>query len=215
MNIVEAMNIRKSFNKKIVLDNISFQLSSGKIYGLIGDNGSGKSVLLKCLCGILPCDSGKILISGKEIITGINEPPILGIVIEHPGFLGSLSGWSNLKYLAGIRGKISDDKIREALELVGLQNHSEKKVKKYSLGMRQKLAIAQAVMENPSVYFMDEPFNGLDSKSVIAIQTLFRSLRNEGKTFLLVSHHASDIDNLCDEIFEIRSGQLRQVTKEI
>ncbi len=210
MYAIEALNISKSFRDQTVLDDVSLQVEKGKIYGLVGDNGSGKSVLLKCLCGILPCDNGEIRIAGKNMKPGKGKPPVLGIVIEHPGFLDSMSGWHNLKYLAGIRGIISDDQIRKALQCVGLIGNEKKKVKKYSLGMRQRLAIAQAIMEDPDIYIMDEPFNGLDKHAVADMRALFSSMREKGKTFLLVSHYAADIENLCDEVFEISEGMIKK-----
>lgn len=206
MFAVEVQGLYKQFGPQTVLQDVSFQLESGKIHGLVGDNGSGKSVLLKCLCGILPWERGVIRIQGKEMHPGKGTPPLLGLVIEHPGFIGSMSGWRNLKYLAGIRGIAGDAQIKASLEQVGLLYEAKKPVKKYSLGMRQKLAIAQALMEAPDIYLMDEPFNGLDKTSTAAIQKLFMELRAQGKTFLLVSHHPSDISSLCDDVYAMENG---------
>lgn len=206
MFAVEVQGLYKQFGQQTVLQDVSFQLESGKIHGLVGDNGSGKSVLLKCLCGILPWERGMIRIQGKEMHPGKGTPPLLGLVIEHPGFIGSMSGWRNLKYLAGIRGIAGDAQIKASLEQVGLLHEAKKPVKKYSLGMRQKLAIAQALMEAPDIYLMDEPFNGLDKTSTAAIQKLFMELRAQGKTFLLVSHHPSDISSLCDDVYAMENG---------
>lgn len=208
MFAVEVQGLYKQFGRQTVLQDVSFQLESGKIHGLVGDNGSGKSVLLKCLCGILPWERGMIRIQGKEMHPGKGTPPLLGLVIEHPGFIGSMSGWRNLKYLAGIRGIAGDAQIKASLEQVGLLHEAKKPVKKYSLGMRQKLAIAQALMEAPDIYLMDEPFNGLDKTSTAAIQKLFMELRAQGKTFLLVSHHPSDISSLCDDVYAIENGSI-------
>ena len=208
MFAVEVQGLYKQFGRQMVLQDVSFQLESGKIHGLVGDNGSGKSVLLKCLCGILPWERGVIRIQGKEMHPGKGTPPLLGLVIEHPGFIGSMSGWRNLKYLAGIRGIAGDAQIKASLEQVGLLHEAKKPVKKYSLGMRQKLAIAQALMEAPDIYFMDEPFNGLDKTSTAAIQKLFMELRAQGKTFLLVSHHPSDISSLCDDVYAMENGSI-------
>ena len=208
MFAVEVQGLYKQFGQQTVLQDVSFQLESGKIHGLVGDNGSGKSVLLKCLCGILPWERGVIRIQGKEMHPGKGTPPLLGLVIEHPGFIGSMSGWRNLKYLAGIRGIAGDAQIKASLEQVGLLHEAKKPVKKYSLGMRQKLAIAQALMEAPDIYLMDEPFNGLDKTSTAAIQKLFLELRAQGKTFLLVSHHPSDISSLCDDVYAIENGSI-------
>lgn len=208
MFAVEVQGLYKQFGQQTVLQDVSFQLESGKIHGLVGDNGSGKSVLLKCLCGILPWERGVIRIQGKEMHPGKGTPPLLGLVIEHPGFIGSMSGWRNLKYLAGIRGIAGDAQIKASLEQVGLLHEAKKPVKKYSLGMRQKLAIAQALMEAPDIYLMDEPFNGLDKTSTAAIQKLFLELRAQGKTFLLVSHHPSDISSLCDDVYAMENGSI-------
>ena len=208
MFAVEVQGLYKQFGRQMVLQDVSFQLESGKIHGLVGDNGSGKSVLLKCLCGILPWERGVIRIQGKEMHPGKGTPPLLGLVIEHPGFIGSMSGWRNLKYLAGIRGIAGDAQIKASLEQVGLLHEAKKPVKKYSLGMRQKLAIAQALMEAPDIYLMDEPFNGLDKTSTAAIQKLFMELRAQGKTFLLVSHHPSDISSLCDDVYAMENGSI-------
>ena len=208
MFAVEVQGLYKQFGPQTVLQDVSFQLESGKIHGLVGDNGSGKSVLLKCLCGILPWERGVIRIQGKKMHPGKGTPPLLGLVIEHPGFIGSMSGWRNLKYLAGIRGIAGDAQIKASLEQVGLLHEAKKPVKKYSLGMRQKLAIAQALMEAPDIYFMDEPFNGLDKTSTAAIQKLFMELRAQGKTFLLVSHHPSDISSLCDDVYAMENGSI-------
>ena len=206
MFAVEVQGLYKQFGQQTVLQDVSFQLESGKIHGLVGDNGSGKSVLLKCLCGILPWERGVIRIQGKEMHPGKGTPPLLGLVIEHPGFIGSMSGWRNLKYLAGIRGIAGDAQIKASLEQVGLLHEAKKPVKKYSLGMRQKLASAEALMEAPDIYLMDEPFNGLDKTSTAAIQKLFLELRAQGKTFLLVSHHPSDISSLCDDVYAMENG---------
>ena len=212
MYAIEAQGLTKRFGQQTVLQDVSFQLEAGKIHGLVGDNGSGKSVLLKCLCGILPWESGTIRIQGKEVHPGQGTPPVLGLIIEHPGFIGSMSGWRNLKYLAGIRGLAGDKEIQAALEQVGLTRDAKKSVKKYSLGMRQKLAIAQALMENPDLFIMDEPFNGLDKASTAAVQKLFLDLRAQGKTFLLVSHHAQDITSLCDDVYEVENGHVVRQT---
>ena len=208
MFAVEVQGLYKQFGRQMVLQDVSFQLESGKIHGLVGDNGSGKSVLLKCLCGILPWERGVIRIQGKEMHPGKGTPPLLGLIIEHPGFIGSMSGWRNLKYLAGIRGIAGDAQIKASLEQVGLLHEAKKPVKKYSLGMRQKLAIAQALMEAPDIYLMDEPFNGLDKTSTAAIQKLFMELRAQGKTFLLVSHNPSDISSLCDDVYAMENGSI-------
>lgn len=212
MESIVVRDVCKKYGEQTVLDHVTLTLESGKIHGLIGDNGSGKSVLLKCICGILPVDAGTIVVENVPVKPGAARLPQIGLVIEHPGFLNAMSGWRNLKYLAGIRGMIGNRQIQQALDQVSLTADARKKVKKYSLGMRQRLAIAQAIMENPPVYIMDEPFNGLDKASVEKVRQLFLSLKEEGKTFLLVSHHASDIESLCDDVYRIENGSVQIVT---
>lgn len=211
MNAIIIKQVCKSFRDKVVLDHVSAEMEEGKIHGLVGDNGSGKSVLLKCVCGLMPCDSGEIRVLDIPVRPGGAKQPQLGIIIEHPGFLGSMSGWHNLKYLAGIRGKTTDEEIRSALERVNLVDAAKKRVGKYSLGMRQRLAIAQAIMEDPPMLIMDEPFNGLDKTAVASVRALFLELKEKGKTLVLASHNPADIDLLCDDVFEMENGKLNQI----
>jgi len=208
MNAIVLEHVCKRFGDRVILNDVSAVMEQGKIYGIVGDNGCGKSVLLKCVCGILETDGGKILVENVPVQPGKSGQPPIGMIIEHTGFLEGMSGWHNLKYLAGIRGMITDEQIRESVDYVGLTDAIRKKVKKYSLGMRQKLAIAQAVMENPNVLIMDEPFNALDRKSREKIGDLFRILRDHGKTIVLVSHHQDEIQFLCDTVFEMSTGNL-------
>ena len=211
MIAVELKNISKSFKNTIVLNGISAELEEGHIYGLIGDNGSGKSVLLKCIAGLLPTDEGEVRVFGRKVIPGKCMYPAIGLIIEHPGFIDTLSGYQNLKYLAGINGKIKKEEVLKILDTVGLTKHHRKKVKKYSLGMRQRLAIAQAIMERPNILIMDEPFNGLDKNAVDKMRVLFKELRNQGKTIIISSHNEKDIALLCEVVYEIADGNLRQV----
>lgn len=215
MKAIEINNVSKSFRQLKVLDNVSAVLEEGKIYGLTGDNGSGKSVLLKCIAGLMPVDEGEINVFNKKVHPGKCMFPLLGLIIEHPGFIDTLSGYQNLKYLAGINGVIGKEEILTALDTVGLINAKRKKVRKYSLGMRQRLAIAQAIMEAPKVLIMDEPFNGLDKKAVEKMRNLFAQLREQGKTIIITSHNEKDISLLCDEVYEIEDGILRKVEKNM
>lgn len=211
MNAIEIKELCKSFREKTVLDHVSATMETGKIHGLVGDNGSGKSVLLKCVCGLMPSDGGEIRVLDIPVRPGGSKQAHMGIIIEHPGFLGAMSGWRNLKYLAGIRGKATDAEIRAALERVELADAAKKRVGKYSLGMRQRLAIAQAIMEDPPLLIMDEPFNGLDKKAVANVRSLFLELKKSGKTLVLASHNPADIELLCDDVFEMEEGKLRQI----
>lgn len=200
---IEVRNVYKSFGKERVLTNISFTIPPGSIYGVVGNNGSGKTVLMKCICGFMKCDKGTILVNGKQVGKEIDFPDSLGIIIETPGFIPNLSGYKNLKILASLKGRIGNAKIRETIRKVGLDPDMKKPVAKYSLGMRQRLGIAQAIMENPKVLILDEPFNGLDRYGVVEIRTLLKQLKAEGKSILLASHNAQDIEELCDHVQDL------------
>lgn len=212
-DIIIIENVCKSFRDEQVLKNITYTLKAGKIYGLIGNNGSGKTVLLKCICGFLIPDSGKILVRGKQIGRDVDFPENIGAIIESPGFLPNMTGMKNLRILAALNGKINNGDIKNAICKVGLDPNLKKNVGKYSLGMRQRLGIAQAIMENPDILILDEPFNGLDKNGIEEIRRLIQELKQEGKTILLVSHNQKDIDILCDEVCEIDNGRLEVLTK--
>ncbi len=200
---IEVKNVYKSFGKEHVLTNISFSIPPGSIYGVVGNNGSGKTVLMKCICGFMKCDIGTILVNGKQVGKEIDFPDHLGIIIETPGFIPNLSGYKNLKILASLKGRIGKKEIRETIRKVGLDPDMKKPVAKYSLGMRQRLGIAQAIMENPKVLILDEPFNGLDRYGVVEIRALLKQLKAEGKSILLASHNAQDIEELCDHVQDL------------
>lgn len=208
MESLAVKNLHKSFGKQTVLNGVSFSLENGKIYGLKGDNGCGKSVLMKCVCGLLPYDTGEVLLYGEAVKAGcrLKSPP--GVLIEHPGFIENLGAYANLRYLASIRGTISKDRIRQVLSQVGLDNAGAKKVHSFSLGMRQRLAIAQALMENPPMLLLDEPFNGLDADARAMIRKLLIRQREEGKTILIVSHHLQDLDDLLDVELSLSGGKV-------
>lgn len=200
--IISIENLSKSFKGKTVLENVNMHLEKGKIYGVVGDNGSGKTVLLKLICGFLKPDTGKVTVNGKVIGKDRDFPEDTGIIIEAPGFLPNYSGMKNLEYLASIRGKAGKTKIREAMRTVGLDPESKLKVGKYSLGMKQRLGIAQAIMENQSLLILDEPMNALDKTAVGEMRELFLSFKQQGKTLLIISHNDDDISALCDEVYE-------------
>lgn len=201
-------NGTKSFKNQEVLSNINIVFESGKIYGIVGYNGSGKSVLLKCICGFLTLDSGEIEINGKKLKKDIDMIQDAGVIIEEPAFLKEYSGKRNLEFLYSIRNKLNPEVISKAMRLVGLDENSKKKVKNYSLGMKQRLAIAQAIMENPKILLLDEPMNGLDKNGVQEIRELLLDLKKQDKTIVLVSHNQEDIRVLCDELYEIENGML-------
>ena len=210
--LIQVNNISKSYNKLTVLKNISINFESGKIYGLIGRNGSGKTLLMKCICGLISVTSGSILINGSDISKrSLNEINI-GAIIEQPGFLPNLSGYQNLKILAKIKNIIGDKEIRKAMNLVGLDSDSRKKAGKYSLGMKQRLGIAQAIMENQQILLLDEPMNGLDNSTVETIREIIAKLQKEGKTIIIATHYKEDIEILCDEVIELDNGCIINVS---
>lgn len=206
--IIKVENVVRKFKENNALNGVSINFEKGKIHGIVGRNGSGKTVLFKCICGFMPMTSGKITVSGKVIGKDADIPDNVGLIIETPGFLPNYSGFKNLKLLACIKRKIDDKKIMETMERVGLDPKSKKHVNKYSLGMRQRLGIAQAIMEDPDILVLDEPMNGLDNEGVEEMRELFLNLRNEGKTILLASHNKGDIEYLCDTVREMDHGNV-------
>lgn len=192
-----------------LLQDVNLHLHSGKVYGLRGRNGSGKTVLMKCICGFMHPTEGQISVNGKMIQKDMDFLPSAGIIIEEPGFFPNYSGFQNLKILAGIKNSISDKEICNTMELVGLDPKMKKSVGKYSLGMRQRLGIAQAVMENPNILILDEPTNGLDEDGVEWFRQFILAQKEQGKLILLASHSKEDIELLSDEIFYIEKGRLR------
>lgn len=202
-------HVTKKFKEDTVLEDINVTMEQGKVYGFAGNNGSGKTVLMKCICGFLPVTSGKIYVNGKVIGTEIDFPENIGVIIETPGFLTNLTGMRNLEILAGMKSRISGEKIREAIKRAGLDPDLKKSVSKYSLGMRQRLGIAQAIMENPDFLILDEPFNGLDKHGVEDIRNLLLELKKQGKTIILASHNSEDIRILCDKVYEMDGGKMR------
>ena len=206
--MIELKGLWKSFEDRDVLKDINATFENGKTNLIIGQSGSGKTVLMKCICGFLNPSSGKILVNYKEIGKDVDFPEDIGVIIETPGFLPNLTGMKNLEILASLQHKIGKERIREVLQTVGLDPKLKKPVSKYSLGMRQRLGIAQAVMEDPSILILDEPFNGLDKKGVKQMHELILSLKGERKTILLSSHSQNDIDVLCDTVCEMDAGTM-------
>lgn len=204
-------HVTKKFGSDTVLYDIHLTMEQGNVYGICGNNGSGKTVLMKCICGFLPVTEGKIFVDGKRIGAEVDFPESIGVIIETPGFLTNLSGMSNLKILGNLKGRITNHEIREAMKKSGLDPDLKKAVSKYSLGMRQRLGIAQAIMENPDFLILDEPFNGLDKHGVTDIRNLILDLKAQGKTILLASHNNEDIRILCDRVYEIDGGRIQQL----
>lgn len=209
MEKIELIGVNKSFKEEKVLKDICLTLTDDKIYGFVGRNGSGKSVLFKIICGYVIADSGKIMIDGKELGKDMDFPEGLGALIETPGFIWYQSGFENLRYLARIRNKINDAQVKDAIRQVGLNPDSKKWVGKYSMGMKQRLGIAQAIMETPDILVLDEPMNALDEEGVEEIRQLLLKYRQPERCILITSHNREDIEILCDEVFEIKSGVLQ------
>lgn len=207
-SIIKVDKVMKKFGSDIALNNVSIEFEKGKIYGIVGRNGSGKTVLFKTIIGFLKPTSGRVIVDGKEIGKDTDFADNIGIVIETPGFLSSYNGYKNLEYLASIKNIIEKEEIKESMERVGLDPNSKKKVGKYSLGMRQRLGIAQAIMENPDILILDEPMNGLDNQGVEDVREILLHLKDEGKSIILASHNKEDIKVLCDQVYEMEHGKL-------
>ena len=205
---IEVQNVVKRFRDQVVLKNVSISFEKGQIHGIVGRNGSGKTVLFKCICGLMHPEEGVILVNGKRVGRDVDMPEDIGAIIEAPGFLPNYSGYKNLRFLANIRRKIGKEEILNVLKTVGLDPESRKHVGKYSLGMRQRLGIAQAIMEDLEILILDEPMNGLDNAGVQDIRALLLELKAQGKTILLASHNHEDIAALCDTVHEMDGGKL-------
>lgn len=197
-------------NSKL-LDNVSLKLEEGTITGLVGNNGSGKTVLMKCICGFMKPTSGQIMVDDKQVGKEVDHPVSTGIILENPGFVMFETGFQNLKQLANLKGEIGSDVIRDTMQKCGLDPKLKLPVRKYSLGMRQRLGIAQAIMENQKNLILDEPMNGLDKNGVEDMRKLFAWLKKQGKIILMASHNKEDIDILCDNVYEISSGVLTKI----
>ena len=208
--IVEVAHATKQFQMDTVLNDVSIKIEKAKIYGLVGRNGSGKSLLMKCICGFVPLTSGKIVVFGKEIGGNIDFAPKTGFLIEHPGLLSQYDAVKNLELIGSIQKGCSKDKIKNVIQLVGLNPESKKKVGKFSMGMKQRLGIALALLDEPDFIILDEPMNGLDNHGVEEMRKLFLELKKQGKTILLASHNRDDIEILCDEVYEMDGGVLQK-----
>ncbi len=208
MERIEINHLHVSFGEEKILKDICHSFEAGKIHGIVGNNGSGKTVLFKCICGLIIPTEGTVAIDGEIIGKDIDFPRSLGCLIENPGFLPGYSGFNNLKFLASIKNKIGKAKIVEAIKEVGLDPCEKKHVEKYSLGMKQRLGIAQALMEDPELLILDEPLNGLDKNGSAEIKKMLKTYKNDKRIILITSHNAIDIEELCDTVCEMDNGIL-------
>lgn len=207
---IEVKHVTKKFKEQQVLQDINLELEQGNIYGLTGRNGSGKTVLLKIMCGLVQPDQGEVIINEHKL-DGKTFPQNMGIIIENPGFITWWSGYRNLEYLSSFNRIIKKEQIIEVMKDVGLLEAKDKKVGKYSLGMKQRLGIAQAIMENPDILILDEPFNGLDKEGVNHIYNLLKEFKQQGKLIFLVSHIKEDIEMVCDVTFKLEDGKVKKI----
>lgn len=209
--MISIKNVSLMLCKKDILKDVSAEMEDGKIHGLIGRNGSGKTMLMKCICGFVKPAHGEIKVADQIVGKDVDFPPDIGFIIETPGFIPYYSGYKNLKLLAGIRGNIGKEQIAKSMEQVGLDPNLKLHVQKYSLGMRQRLGLAQAIMEDPRLLVLDEPMNGLDKRGVEEMRNYLLRQKGQGKTILLASHSAEDIEILCDDIYEMDAGEMTRV----
>ena len=209
--MIKVENVSLKIKKDMILRDINVEFDDGKIHGIIGRNGSGKTMLMKCICGFIRPTEGEITVAGKKIGVDCDFPESVGVIIETPEFIPYYTGFKNLKLLADIQHKITDEDIRRSIELVGLDPKLKKSVKKYSLGMRQRLGLAQAIMEDPDLLILDEPMNGLDKDGVGEMRKYLLDLKAQGKTILIASHSAEDIDVLCNSVVEMDKGRMEKV----
>lgn len=212
--IIEVNQVSKYFSRRPVLKDVSLSVEAGSAVGIVGSNGSGKSVLFQTVCGFLTPDGGTIKIRGELLGKKRDFPDNVGVLINSPGFISLNTGLQNLKYLAGIRGVIGERQIRAAMQKVGLDPEDRTKVEQYSLGMKQKLGLAQAIMEGQDILILDEPFNALDYKTHNDVKEILRVLQAEGKTMLLTSHNYEDLEALCNQIYVLDDGKLGVLSSE-
>ncbi len=208
MSKIVVKNVFKKFNHQVVLNDINLELTSGHIYGLAGINGSGKTVLMKCICGLSTPTQGCIEIDDKKIGKDIDFPESIGVLIETPGFIEHYSALDNMLSLASIKNKTGKEEVIALLDRVGLDPYEKKRVKKYSLGMRQKLGIAMSLLDKPDIVILDEPFNALDKKSVINVKNIILQLKEENRLVIISSHDGSLLEEITDKIYEIEEGMI-------
>lgn len=207
--MIELKNVTKKFDSNDVVKNVNLKFEAGNIYGFCGRNGSGKSVLMKLIAGLYVPTEGEVLYDGKNYNNVLEFPPSLRALIEKPNFFPDLTGYQNLELLAKIQNKIGKDEILKALEIVNLKDEKDKKYSKYSLGMKQKLGIAQAIMENPEIILLDEPFNGIEEVTVTKLIEYFKTIKKD-KIIIFSTHIREDLDNLTDKVYICENGNLNE-----
>lgn len=208
MSYLEIKNLSKTLKGRKILDDISLKFDRGKIYGIKGRNASGKTMLFRAISGLMLPSEGTITINGQQLGKDISFPPSMGLILEYPGFLPYYTGYRNLEILAKIKNEIGKEEIKRSLEDVGLDPADKRTFKKYSLGMKQRLGIAQALMENPDLIILDEPYNALDLESVQKFKELLISLKEQNKLILVTSHDKEELEFLADEIITIDQGKI-------
>ncbi|SDS05661.1 ABC-2 type transport system ATP-binding protein [Paenibacillaceae bacterium GAS479] len=212
---IKVAGVSKAYNGITVLSHIQLEVAKGSTIGIVGANGSGKSILFKIICGFTAPDQGHVFVRNKHLGKDVDFPEDIGIFINSPGYIGIYSGFKNLKFLADIKRKIGRTEIVKAMQLVGLNPDLKTKVADYSLGMKQKLGIAQAIMEGQDILVLDEPFNALDYQTYNDMKEIILRLKQENKTILLTSHNYEDLETLCDRLYLIQDGHLEQLTEEL
>lgn len=206
--MIEIINYTKVIRKATVLKNINLRLESGRVYGLSGKNGSGKTMLMRAICGLIRPTEGKVVIDCEVLGETLSFPPSVGVLIENPDFLEGRTALSNLKLLASIKNIASESDIKASLSAVGLDPFDKRKYRKFSLGMKQKLGIAAAIMENPKILILDEPLNALDADGVERVRKILRHFKEQGSTVILACHDREELEHLSDEIIKIESGEI-------
>lgn len=207
--VITVEHVGLTIGKNVILKDINMEMERGKIYGFIGRNGSGKTMLMRCICGFVRITDGKISVNNQRIGEDVDFPSNIGIIIENPEFVPYYSGYKNLKLLADVKKRIGKEEIKNAMQMAGLNPNLRLHVGRYSLGMRQRLGIAQAIMEDPDILILDEPMNGLDNEGVEDVRTILIGLKGKGKTVIIASHNKEDIDIMCDKVWNLEHGQMR------
>lgn len=206
--LIELNNYCKTIKKVEVLKNITLKLEAGKVYGLKGKNGSGKTMMMRAICGLILPTSGEVKIDGKILGKDISFPPSIGVLLENPSFLNEYTGFKNLKVISSIQNRIDDNQINETLDLVGLNPDDKRTYRKYSLGMKQRLGIAAAIMEKPDIVILDEPINALDEAGAKQVREILKEQKERGVVCVIACHDSEELEFLSDEIIEIYEGKI-------